>query len=89
MQLAFTTLAPTGKKYILSTYYYIISICVHLEIFLHTLTFFCSSRTLRDDRELHIHPNSVLYGEKPPKWLVYFYLYSVSSLPDTETFPSV
>lgn len=25
-------------------------------------------RTLRDDRELHIHPNSVLYGEKPPKW---------------------
>ncbi|KAI4884892.1 hypothetical protein NFI96_013074 [Prochilodus magdalenae] len=27
-----------------------------------------SYRTLRDDRELHIHPNSVLYGEKPPKW---------------------
>ncbi|XP_076875098.1 putative ATP-dependent RNA helicase DHX35 isoform X2 [Brachyhypopomus gauderio] len=26
-----------------------------------------SYRTLRDDRELHIHPNSVLYGEKPPK----------------------
>lgn len=28
-------------------------------------------RTLRDDRELHIHPNSVLYGEKPPKWSVH------------------
>ncbi|KAK3519482.1 hypothetical protein QTP70_031671 [Hemibagrus guttatus] len=27
-----------------------------------------SYRTLRDDRELHIHPNSVLYGEKPQKW---------------------
>uniref|UniRef100_A0A8C5CLJ4 DEAH-box helicase 35 n=1 Tax=Gadus morhua TaxID=8049 RepID=A0A8C5CLJ4_GADMO len=30
-----------------------------------------SYRTLRDDRELHIHPSSVLYGEKPPKWVVY------------------
>lgn len=30
--------------------------------------FFISHRTLRDDRELHIHPNSVLYAEKPPKW---------------------
>ncbi|KAF4077859.1 hypothetical protein AMELA_G00192850 [Ameiurus melas] len=30
-----------------------------------------SYRTLRDDRELHIHPNSVLYGEKPPKWVVF------------------
>ncbi|KAK0130794.1 putative ATP-dependent RNA helicase DHX35 [Merluccius polli] len=30
-----------------------------------------SYRTLRDDRELHIHPNSVLFGEKPPKWVVY------------------
>lgn len=33
---------------------------------------FSSCRTLRDDRELHIHPNSVLYGEKPPKWSVCF-----------------
>lgn len=79
MQLAFTTLAPTGKNYILLTYYYIISICVDFENFLYTLTVFCSSRTLRDDRELHIHPNSVLYGEKPPKWLVYFYLPGASS----------
>lgn len=30
-----------------------------------------SYRTLRDDRELHIHPNSVLYGEKPPKWVIF------------------
>uniref|UniRef100_A0A8C9VL17 Probable ATP-dependent RNA helicase DHX35 n=1 Tax=Scleropages formosus TaxID=113540 RepID=A0A8C9VL17_SCLFO len=30
-----------------------------------------SYRTLRDDRELHIHPTSVLYAEKPPKWVVY------------------
>ncbi|KAG9332603.1 hypothetical protein JZ751_014701 [Albula glossodonta] len=30
-----------------------------------------SYRTLRDDRELHIHPNSVLFGEKPPKWVVF------------------
>uniref|UniRef100_A0A3B5KEU0 RNA helicase n=1 Tax=Takifugu rubripes TaxID=31033 RepID=A0A3B5KEU0_TAKRU len=30
-----------------------------------------SYRTLRDDRELHIHPNSVLYAEKPPKWVVF------------------
>uniref|UniRef100_A0A8B9JWN2 DEAH-box helicase 35 n=1 Tax=Astyanax mexicanus TaxID=7994 RepID=A0A8B9JWN2_ASTMX len=30
-----------------------------------------SYRTLRDDRELHIHPNSVLYGEKPQKWVVF------------------
>ncbi|MBN3279122.1 DHX35 helicase, partial [Polyodon spathula] len=28
-------------------------------------------RTLRDDHELHIHPTSVLYAEKPPKWVVY------------------
>ncbi|MBN3311408.1 DHX35 helicase, partial [Atractosteus spatula] len=30
-----------------------------------------SYRTLRDDRELHIHPTSVLYAEKPPKWVVF------------------
>ncbi|KAM9504752.1 putative ATP-dependent RNA helicase DHX35 isoform 1-T2 [Salvelinus alpinus] len=30
-----------------------------------------SYRTLRDDRELHIHPNSVLFGEKPTKWVVF------------------
>ncbi|XP_016096386.1 probable ATP-dependent RNA helicase DHX35, partial [Sinocyclocheilus grahami] len=30
-----------------------------------------SYRTLRDDRELFIHPDSVLYGEKPPKWVVF------------------
>lgn len=30
-----------------------------------------SYRTLRDDRELYIHPDSVLYGEKPPKWVVF------------------
>ncbi|XP_078508280.1 putative ATP-dependent RNA helicase DHX35 isoform X1 [Lissotriton helveticus] len=28
-------------------------------------------RTLRDDHELYIHPTSVLYGEKPPQWVVY------------------
>ncbi|XP_036899956.1 probable ATP-dependent RNA helicase DHX35 isoform X2 [Sturnira hondurensis] len=28
-------------------------------------------RTLRDDHELHIHPASVLYGEKPPRWVIY------------------
>lgn len=38
--------------------------------FVHSFFFPLSNRTLRDDRELHIHPNSVLYGEKPPKWLV-------------------
>ncbi|KAK2109990.1 hypothetical protein P7K49_009736 [Saguinus oedipus] len=26
------------------------------------------SRTIRDDHELHIHPASVLYAEKPPRW---------------------
>ena len=30
----------------------------------------CFARTLRDDRELQIHPSSVLFGEKPPKWSV-------------------
>ncbi|XP_043946393.1 probable ATP-dependent RNA helicase DHX35 [Protopterus annectens] len=30
-----------------------------------------SYRTLRDDYELHIHPSSVLYGEKPPEWVVF------------------
>ncbi|OXB52549.1 UNVERIFIED_CONTAM: hypothetical protein H355_005658, partial [Colinus virginianus] len=24
-------------------------------------------RTIRDDHELHIHPTSVLYAEKPPR----------------------
>ncbi|XP_028667591.1 probable ATP-dependent RNA helicase DHX35 isoform X2 [Erpetoichthys calabaricus] len=28
-------------------------------------------RTLRDDHELHIHPTSVLYVERPPKWVVF------------------
>ncbi|XP_039590993.1 probable ATP-dependent RNA helicase DHX35 isoform X2 [Polypterus senegalus] len=28
-------------------------------------------RTLHDDHELHIHPTSVLYAEKPPKWVVF------------------
>uniref|UniRef100_A0A4W3JJF1 Probable ATP-dependent RNA helicase DHX35 n=2 Tax=Callorhinchus milii TaxID=7868 RepID=A0A4W3JJF1_CALMI len=28
-------------------------------------------RTIRDDYELHIHPTSVLYGEKEPKWVVF------------------
>ncbi|KAJ7400248.1 putative ATP-dependent RNA helicase DHX35 [Pitangus sulphuratus] len=28
-------------------------------------------RTIRDDHELHIHPTSVLYAEKPPRWVVY------------------
>uniref|UniRef100_A0A8B9FYI1 Probable ATP-dependent RNA helicase DHX35 n=1 Tax=Amazona collaria TaxID=241587 RepID=A0A8B9FYI1_9PSIT len=28
-------------------------------------------RTIRDDQELHIHPTSVLYAEKPPRWVVY------------------
>ncbi|XP_069740321.1 probable ATP-dependent RNA helicase DHX35 isoform X1 [Narcine bancroftii] len=28
-------------------------------------------RTIRDDYELHIHPTSVLYGEKEPQWVVY------------------
>ncbi|GAB5569194.1 probable ATP-dependent RNA helicase DHX35 isoform X6 [Prionailurus iriomotensis] len=27
-------------------------------------------RTIRDDHELHIHPASVLYAEKPPRWLI-------------------
>ncbi|XP_055331601.1 probable ATP-dependent RNA helicase DHX35 [Paramacrobiotus metropolitanus] len=30
-----------------------------------------SYRTVRDDHELHIHPGSVLYTEKPPDWVVY------------------
>ena len=25
-------------------------------------------RTIRDNHELHIHPTSVLYTEKPPQW---------------------
>uniref|UniRef100_A0A8D2N0M5 RNA helicase n=1 Tax=Zonotrichia albicollis TaxID=44394 RepID=A0A8D2N0M5_ZONAL len=29
------------------------------------------SLTIRDDHELHIHPSSVLYAEKPPRWVVY------------------
>ncbi|XP_004698044.1 probable ATP-dependent RNA helicase DHX35 [Echinops telfairi] len=28
-------------------------------------------RTVRDDHELHIHPASVLYAEKPPRWVIY------------------
>nr|XP_045013680.1 probable ATP-dependent RNA helicase DHX35 isoform X1 [Jaculus jaculus] len=28
-------------------------------------------RTIRDDHELHIHPGSVLYAEKPPRWVIY------------------
>ncbi|XP_031228456.1 probable ATP-dependent RNA helicase DHX35 isoform X1 [Mastomys coucha] len=28
-------------------------------------------RTIRDDHELHIHPASVLYSEKPPRWVIY------------------
>ncbi|CAH1269625.1 DHX35 [Branchiostoma lanceolatum] len=28
-------------------------------------------RTVRDDHELHIHPNSCLYREKPPGWVVF------------------
>lgn len=28
-------------------------------------------RTIRDDHELHIHPASVLYAEKPPRWVIY------------------
>ncbi|XP_037771510.1 probable ATP-dependent RNA helicase DHX35 isoform X3 [Chelonia mydas] len=28
-------------------------------------------RTIRDDQELHIHPTSVLYAEKPPRWVIY------------------
>nr|XP_010589984.1 probable ATP-dependent RNA helicase DHX35 [Loxodonta africana] len=28
-------------------------------------------RTTRDDHELHIHPASVLYAEKPPRWVIY------------------
>ncbi|XP_027801121.2 probable ATP-dependent RNA helicase DHX35 isoform X1 [Marmota flaviventris] len=28
-------------------------------------------RTIRDDHELHIHPVSVLYAEKPPRWVIY------------------
>ncbi|KAG8513345.1 putative ATP-dependent RNA helicase DHX35 [Galemys pyrenaicus] len=31
----------------------------------------CFSRTIRDDHELHIHPASVLYAEKPPRWVIY------------------
>ncbi|KAL2763709.1 putative ATP-dependent RNA helicase DHX35 isoform 2 [Daubentonia madagascariensis] len=27
--------------------------------------------TIRDDHELHIHPASVLYAEKPPRWVIY------------------
>ncbi|XP_077982513.1 putative ATP-dependent RNA helicase DHX35 [Glandiceps talaboti] len=30
-----------------------------------------SYRTVRDDYTLHIHPTSVLYPEKPPKWVVF------------------
>ncbi|OQV14842.1 putative ATP-dependent RNA helicase DHX35 [Hypsibius exemplaris] len=30
-----------------------------------------SYRTVRDDHELHIHPGSVLYAEKPPAWVVF------------------
>lgn len=47
-----------------------------MKMFVHNVQLFalsCSCRTLRDDRELHIHPNSVLYGEKPPKWSVVFF----------------
>ncbi|XP_061429357.1 probable ATP-dependent RNA helicase DHX35 [Lethenteron reissneri] len=28
-------------------------------------------RTVRDDFELHIHPTSMLYAEKPPQWVVF------------------
>lgn len=28
-------------------------------------------RTVRDEHELHIHPSSVLYTEKPPQWFVF------------------
>ncbi|XP_027977777.1 probable ATP-dependent RNA helicase DHX35 isoform X8 [Eumetopias jubatus] len=28
-------------------------------------------RTIRDDHELYIHPASVLYAEKPPRWVIY------------------
>ncbi|XP_071488369.1 probable ATP-dependent RNA helicase DHX35 [Diadema antillarum] len=28
-------------------------------------------RTIRDNYPLHIHPSSVLYTERPPKWVVY------------------
>lgn len=28
-------------------------------------------RTIRDGHELHIHPASVLYAEKPPRWVLY------------------
>ncbi|ELW69648.1 putative ATP-dependent RNA helicase DHX35 [Tupaia chinensis] len=33
--------------------------------------FFSFTRTIRDDHELHIHPASVLYAEKPPRWVIY------------------
>ncbi|EDV25961.1 uncharacterized protein TRIADDRAFT_24419, partial [Trichoplax adhaerens] len=28
-------------------------------------------RTIRDNHVLHIHPNSVLYTEEPPKWVIF------------------
>lgn len=49
-----------------------------------TLELICSTRTLRDDRELHIHPNSVLFGEKPPKWSVH--VPTVASCPINKAF---
>ncbi|XP_031562645.1 probable ATP-dependent RNA helicase DHX35 isoform X2 [Actinia tenebrosa] len=30
-----------------------------------------SYRTIRDGHPLHIHPNSVLYAEQPPEWVIY------------------
>lgn len=77
MQPAFTILVPTGESALgrLSLFYEMSNCYPAKELFQHswhTLVFICPARTLRDDRELHIHPNSVLFGEKPPKWSVHF-----------------
>lgn len=47
--------------------------CIVLGFFANAAKFHYSGfyRTIRDDYELHIHPTSVLYGEKEPQWVVY------------------
>lgn len=70
MQLAFTILVPTGEREKLFRAKDFQFLCA-CKITWHALEFICPTSTLRDDRELHIHPNSVLFGEKPPKWSVH------------------
>lgn len=74
MQPEFTIQVPTGegtlRVLIFCKIWFFVCVLVQFQTMNHTLLL--SVRTLRDDRELHIHPNSVLFGEKPPKWSVCF-----------------